>query len=161
MVARRNQTSLKSLCAALVVTCIVVFSTAIAGAKDFGTMTRMLYAADLADQANAFCSLASPTFDNELRGTLGNMHAYMQHIKMEVTYRLSQSEALMILKAAADAAKADMYGVLRRIKNEPGTPDDRIRAWCSTIAKPLIGEVIATHDQHHAEIDALLDKAKR
>jgi hypothetical protein len=32
--------------------------------------------------------------------------------------------------------------------------------WCQTVVKPFVRQVIDTHDNHHSQIDQLLEKAK-
>ena len=53
--------------------------------KDFGILTRMLYAALLVEQGVALCTVADPAFANEISGPMGYMRGYAQHIKAEVT----------------------------------------------------------------------------
>ena len=83
-----------------------------AESKDFGILTRMLYAAFLAEQGMAICTAGDPAFASETGGPNGDMHTYVQHIKAEVTAGLSET-------------------------------------------------VIDTHDNHHDQIDRLLDRAKK
>lgn len=129
--------------------------------KDFRVLTRVLSAADLADQATAFCTLMNSKFPSETGGTLGDMHFYEQHIKLEVIYRLSESEAVSVLKSAADLAKAEMLGVLGTIRSGDAENETALAtAWCDKTAKPLVRAVISTHDHHHKEIDELLERAK-
>ena len=37
----------------------------------------------------------------------------------------------------------------------------RITRWCQTVVKPLVRQVIDTHDTDHVEIDQLLEEAKK
>ena len=59
--------------------------------KDFGILTRMLYAAFLAEQGMAICTAGDPAFASETSGPNGDTHTYVQHIKAEVTAGLSKS----------------------------------------------------------------------
>jgi hypothetical protein len=143
-----------------IVTSIVFLASA--KAKDFDVLTRVLYAAYLADQANAFCSLSIPEFSSSHAGPLGDMRSYMFHIKMEVTSRLSASDALAVSVSAANAAREHMRAAFREIRaNGDDLEPQRTRAWCRSIASPLITSVISTHDEHHKEIDEILEKAMR
>lgn len=138
-----------------------VLTTTPAMTKDLEVLMRMLYAADLADQANGFCGVFNPRFSMEAGGPLGNIHFYRQHIALEVINGLDEREAITVSKLAADAALADMLLVQRQIKaGDSDTEADRVLGWCHEMAKPLIQNVISTHDEHHGEIDDLLAKAK-
>jgi hypothetical protein len=74
--------------------------------KDSGILTRMLYAAFLAEQDVAVCIVADPAFASETSGPMGYMRDYAIHIKAEVTAGLNETETLSLLKSAADRAKA-------------------------------------------------------
>jgi hypothetical protein len=84
--------------------------------KDFGILTRMLYAAFLAEQGAAICAAADPAFANEIRGPMGDMQTYVQHIKVEVTAGLDATETLSLLKSAADIAKAEAAQAIRNLR---------------------------------------------
>jgi hypothetical protein len=133
--------------------------------KDFGILTRMLYVAFLAEQGVALCMLANPAFARETSGPMGHMHDYAQHIKMQVTAGLNETEILSLLKSAADRAKGEAQQALRSLATEgtegPVIETARVTRWCQTVVKPLVRQVIDTHDNHHAQIDQLLEKAKK
>ena len=93
------------------------------------------------------------------------MHDYVQHIKAEVTAGLNETETLSLLKSAADRAKGEAQQAFRSLATEgtegPVIETARVTRWCQTVVKPLVRQVIDTHDNHHAEIDQLLEKAKK
>ena len=133
--------------------------------KDFGILTRMLYAAFLAEQGVALCTVADPAFASETSGPMGHMHDYAQHIKVEVTAGLNETETLSLLRSTADRAKGEAQQALRSLATEgkdgPVVETSRVTRWCQTVVRPLVRQVIDTHDNHHAEIDQLLEKAKK
>jgi len=131
--------------------------------KDFGILTRTLYVAFLAEQGMAVCTARDPAFASETSGPKGDMHTYSRHIKAEVTVGLNETEILALLKSAADLAKAEALQAYRSLRREEGpeTQTARVTRWCQTVVKPLVRQVIDTHDNHHAEIDQLLEKAKK
>jgi len=133
--------------------------------KHFGILTRMLYAALLAEQGVALCSVADPAFANETSGPMGYMRDYATHIKTEVTAGLNETETLSVLKSAADRAKAEALQALRSLRTEgpegPEIETARITRWCQTVVKPLVRQVIDTHDTDHVEIDQMLEEAKK
>ena len=122
----------------------------------------MLYASFLAEQGVAVCIVADPAFARETSGPMGYMRDYAQHVKAEVTAGLNETETLSLLKSAAGLAKAEALQALRSLRTEgPDIETARVTRWCQTIVKPLVRQVIDTHDNHHAEIDQLLEKAKK
>jgi hypothetical protein len=153
----------KTLGHAVVILMVVLASPATS--KDFGILTRMLYVAFLAEQSVALCVVAEPAFASETRGPMGNMRDYAQHIKAEVTAGLNEAETLSLVKSAADRAKGEALQALRSLRTEgtEGTEIEtaRVTRWCQTVVKPLVRQVIDTHDDHHAQIDQLLEKAKK
>src|ERR1019366_1325643 len=116
----------------------------------------------LAEQGVALCIVAEPAFASETRGPMGNMRDYAQHIKAEVTAGLNEAETLSLVKSAADRAKGEALQALRSLRTE-GTEIEtaRVTRWCQTVVKPLVRQVIDTHDDHHAQLDQLLEKAKK
>jgi hypothetical protein len=140
---------------------VMAFTAVSARAEDLKVLTRILYAADLADQANTYCILIDPSFSSKAKGRLGNMRVYAEHIKREVTIDLRQVDALAVMMKAAGAAKRKMESIFGNIKNRHDAAEiNSILNWCNETAKPLIKGVIATHDRDHAEIDKIMAKAK-
>jgi hypothetical protein len=152
----------KTLGHAVIFLTVLLISPAIS--KDFGILTRMLYVAFLAEQGVALCIVADPAFASETSGPMGSMHDYAQHIKTEVMTGLTETENVSLLKSAADRAKGEAQQVLRSLATAgpegPVIETARVTRWCQTVVKPLVRQVIDTHDNHHAEIDQLLEKAK-
>lgn len=146
---------------ALAIAAVLTLPGDFARAEDLKVLTRVLYAADLADQANTFCALSDPSFPEKTKGSLGYMRFYAEHIKVETTSNLRQVDAFAVLKMAADKAKEEMLFVLRDIrKSGPGSESHNISVWCNQVAFPLITDVIRTHDGDHKELEKILAKAK-
>jgi hypothetical protein len=124
----------------------------------------MLYAAFLAEQDVAVCIVADPAFTIETSGPMGYMRDYAQHVKAEVTAGLNETETRSLLKSAADRAKAEALHALRSLRTEgpegPEIETARVSRWCRTVVTPFVRQVIDTHDNHHTQIDQLLEKAK-
>jgi len=140
---------------------VIVLTAVSARAEDLKVLTRILYAADLADQANTYCILIDPSFSSRANGRLGNMRVYAEHIKREVTVDLRQVDALAVMMKAAGAAKKKMDSIFGGLKNRHDAAErNSISNWCNEVAKPLIKGVIVTHDRDHAEIDKIMAKAK-
>lgn len=138
---------------------LLVMAASPALSKDFGILTRMLYAAFLAEQGAVFCTLKDPAFASETSGPMGDMRTYSQHIKAEVTAGLNETETLSLLKSAADIAKAEALQATRILRTGvPETETARFTKWCQTVVKPLVRQVMDTHDNHHDQIDQLIEK---
>jgi hypothetical protein len=106
----------KTLGHAIVFLLVMVASPAIS--NDFGILTRMLYAAFLAEQGVAVCIVADPAFASETSGPMGYMRDYAQHVKAEVTAGLNETETRSLLKSAAGLAKAEALQALRSLRTE-------------------------------------------
>lgn len=155
--------AMKTLNHAAVFLMVMLASPAIS--KDSGILTRMLYVAFLAEQGANVCIATDPAFASETSGPMGSMRDYVKHIKAEVTAGLNETETLSLLKSAADYAKGEAQQAFRNLATEasegPVVETARVTRWCQTVVKPLVRQVIDTHDNHHAEIDLLLEKAKK
>jgi hypothetical protein len=128
---------------------------------DSSILTRMLYAAFVAEQGVAICIVADPAFASETSGPMGNMRDYAQHVKAEVTAGLNEAETHSLLKSAGGLAKAEALQALRRLRSEGLEIETaRVTRWCHTVVTPFVRQVIDTHDNHHTQIDQLLEKAK-
>jgi hypothetical protein len=130
--------------------------------KDFGILTRMLYAAFLAEQGVAVCIVADPSFASETSGPMGYMRDYAQHVKAEVTAGLNETETRSLLKSAAGLAKAEALQALRSLRPKgPEIETARVTRWCHTGVTPFVRQVIDMHDNHHTQIYQLLEQAKK
>jgi hypothetical protein len=139
---------------------VMLASSAIS--KESGILTRMLYASFLAEQGVAVCIVADPAFARETSGPMGYMRDYAQHVKAEVTSGLNESETRSLLKSAAGLAKAEALQDLKSLRTEgPEIEAARVTMWCQTVVKPFVRQVIDTHDNHHTQIDQLLEEAKK
>jgi hypothetical protein len=142
----------KTLGHAAVFLMVMLASPAIS--KESGILTRMLYAAFLAEQGVAVCIVADPAFASETSGPMGYMRDYAQHVKAEVTSNLNETETRSLLKSAAGLAKAEALQALRSLRPEgPEIETARVTRWCHTVVKPFVRQVIDTHDSHHTQID--------
>ena len=93
---------------------------------------------------------------------MGYMRDYAQHVKAEVTSGLNESETRSLLKSAAGLAKAEALQELKSLRTEgPEIEAARVTVWCQTVVKPFVRQVIDTHDNHHTQIDQLLEEAKK
>lgn len=132
-----------------------------AASSDQGMLIRLLAPANLMMMVGNVCALQDPSFLAETAGRRGDFRFYAQEVKNEVSQGISDDEALLVLRQAADIAKA---GALKAIRSLPAdTPEialSAVNAWCDTIVKSLVREYILTHDVHHTEFELLLARAK-
>jgi hypothetical protein len=103
-----------------------------------------------------------PLFLSETAGPLGDVHAYAQHIKSEVTAALTSSEAVRVVQAATLSAERDLLTILNALSADSA---DRypaaLSAWCNGKGKRFVRGVIAKHDGAHDQIDRVLAEAKQ
>ena len=155
--------SSKSVIAAVVLAVLTAVATnSSAASSDLGMLTRLLAPANLMLMVGNVCALHDPAFLTETAGKRGDIsHFYAQEVKDEVSQGISDEEVLLVLRQAADIAKA---GALKSIRTLPAdTPEIElfaIKAWCDTIVKSLVQQYVLTHDVRHAEFELLLARAK-
>ena len=152
----------KSVIAAVVVASLTAaVSNSSAASSDLGMLTRLLAPANLMLMVGNVCALHDPDFLAETAGKRGDIRFYAQEVKDEVSQGISDEEVLLVLRQAADIAKA---GALKTIRTFPAdTPEIElfaIKAWCDTIVKSLVQQYVLTHDVRHAEFELLLARAK-
>jgi hypothetical protein len=132
-----------------------------AASSDLGMLTRLLAPANLMMMVGNVCALHDPAFLAETAGKRGNIHFYAHEVKDEVSQGMSNDEVLLVLRQAADIAKA---GALKSIRTLPAdTPEIELfalKAWCDTIVKSLVQQYVLTHDVRHAEFELLVARAK-
>lgn len=154
--------SSKSVIAAVVLAGLTAAATnSSAASSDLGMLTRLLAPANLMLMVGNVCALHDPSFLAETAGRRGDIRFYAQEVKAEISHGIPDDEVLLVLKQAADIAKA---GALKAIRNLPAdTPEierSAINAWCDTIVKSLVQQYVRTHDVRHAEFELLLARAK-
>ena len=96
------------------------------------------------------CSTRQPSFLSETRGALGNALQYGEYIKSKAIESLSSEEALLVLKTAADKARAFALQTIRKFYTDDAELEAaRIQEWCGTEAKTFIQTFIDHHDRDH------------
>lgn len=160
--ARRNDRALKSWRRwqgpALAVA-LLLPNAKFASAKDLVALAELVVPAYTAMNVAVVCATRQPAFLSETGGPLGNALEYAEHVKDEAIESLAHEEALIVLKSAADAARATVLQTIRRFyAAEPNLEAARIRAWCSTDATDFIRTFMNQHDRDH---DKFLEGFKR
>lgn len=136
--------------------------SAAARSKDLGLLTRVMFAADLAEQFTNLCVQADPAIAEKTMGPRGGMHSYGNHIKGEVTSGLSDTDVVTVLKAAADGSKTIATQSLYAFRSGPSeVAIGPLIQWCNDKAIPFVRQVIDTHDSQHEMILKLVDQAKK
>ena len=134
-----------------------------ATAADIRSLAEFVRPAYIAMNITVMCARTDPNFLSDTSGPRGTPLHYAQHVKDEAIERLSEADALAVLKLAADdarsAARAKLYELAR-----PG--DDiatllAMKAWCDSGAKSMIFNFIRNHDDTHPATEQFLERAKR
>ena len=147
--------------AALVVV-LVLPHAMLATAKDLAALAELVVPAYTAMNFAVVCATRQPTFLLETAGPLGNALEYAEHVKNEVIESLAHDEALIVLRAAADAARATVLQTIRKFNSDQSTLEAaRIKAWCSTDASDFIRAFMKQHDRDHDKFLEALKRSKR
>ena len=134
---------------------------ALAASTDVNILWRLLAPADLALMVGNACLGQDPSFLTRTLGKHGDFRAYAQEVKDEVSEGLPKEDLLLVLRRAADAAKAEALSEVRNLNSsDPETEDRNTEAWCETSATKIIRDFILTHDQDHEGFERLLSAAK-
>lgn len=126
-------------------------------------LVRLLVPTYVAADVSAICSKSNPELANKKLGRFGTAWEYAQHAKSEVTSEISEEEAAIIRRLAADTAK----GLTRNHLASFGSniTEDRLNEhlekWCEEVGLRLIQNTAKNHDEHHDEILNLIAEAKK
>jgi hypothetical protein len=93
-------------------------------------------------------------------GLRGGAAQYAAHVKNEVIAGLTEQEAHLVLRQAADEGRAEARKQLREnvLSDDRKTEEIRLRAWYDDYAGNFIGVFIKIHD---GENEAFLEQVRR
>lgn len=110
-------------------------------AQDFASACSLGDSRYLAEGADGFTSIAS----------------YAEHLKKEITFNLSQEDAIKVQTAAANIAQNIARSeVLRRANQQTAAQEKPIQEWCTTVARQFILGLISMHVKKHRKFDLLV-----
>lgn len=133
-----------------------------AGAKSLDLLARMLIPGYVAQDFATLCVSNNPQFLATLPESASSIGAFAQHLKIEITIGLTQREALDVMVAAADKARAVARKQLRDLAGaDQSATDVSIRAWCDGDARLYILRVVAEHLKKHGTFSRLVSAAKQ
>jgi len=131
-----------------------------ASGKDLNVLVRITYAAFIAEQGSAMCSLPRLNLSEHDQVVFVNAKKYANRIKQLISTGLSDQDIRFVLRSAADRARGEMLQVVKVLKSHP--PDvetaELIR-WCTTIMKNIANEVVGTYLKQPDVIEQLIRKA--
>ena len=149
----------KALASLLLLVCGV---STTATAADTRTLGNILSPAYLAMNFTVVCAQRDPAFLSATSGPRGSALVYAQHIKDEVIAALEATEAEIVLREAANAARSVALGFVRSMAGgSDATEAERLRNWCESTAKPFVRGVVVEHDTRHDLFEQVLEAAKR
>lgn len=110
----------------------------------------------------AVCAQDDPQFLLRTRGLRGNAIQYAEHIKDEAIKSLNNDEALVVLKAAADAARTVARKKIQKMAPDyPTAYQDEIATWCLEDASQFVRAIMELHEVDHAMTLQRLQRAKQ
>jgi hypothetical protein len=128
-------------------------------AKDINALAAFVAPAYTAMNFAIVCAPHDPMFLSQTSGPRGTALAYAEHVKDEAIVLLSDEEAALALKAAADTARATALQTLRAFNAQDRAVEQaRIAKWCEGEARQFIRAFIEHHDTNH---DTLLSRVER
>lgn len=129
-----------------------------ADAKDLQALARFVAPAYTAMNFTVVCAAKDREFVAQTSGPRGSALHYAEHVKNEATETLSNDEAMIALKGAADAARYTALRTLRQFDSDnPVVESERIKVWCESEGRQFVRRFVAEHDDNH---DALLERLR-
>jgi hypothetical protein len=132
------------------------------GAKDLNALAAFVAPAYTAMNFAIVCAPHDPVFLSQTSGPRGTAIAYAEHVKDEAIVSLSDDEAAIALKVAADAARATALQTLRAFNaHDRAVEQARIAKWCEGDARQFVEAFIAHHDTNHETFLARVEQARQ
>lgn len=150
----------------LVRSLVLIFTVIIvdpASAMDFATLGQLLTPAYTAMSFARLCTMEPEWLASEPRGKRGSAIDYAEHVKDETIESLTYEDAVIVLRSAAEAAKAEAQKQLKEkvISQDKAAEAVRFKTWCNGYVTPFILAFINQHDSDHASFLEQLGLAKR
>lgn len=133
-----------------------LFAACAAEGRDLNVLTRIAYAAFLADQGAAVCASTRLEFSTDDTAAFKSTRSYIQTVREKVSENLSVAEASTVFTAAADQAKREAQEAFR-----PLMSDGAIRRWCTENVAPMIRAIVGAYERNAAQINEIISNAKR
>lgn len=132
-----------------------------ANAKDLAALSELVRPAYTAMDYARLCAMEPQWLVTEPRGIRGSAINYAEHVKDETIKALTQEEAVIVLRAAADGAIAEAREQLRTkvILRDKAKEAVQFRAWCNTYVTTFILDFINKHDSDHESFLQQIDNA--
>lgn len=137
-------------------------ATSSAAARDLRALAEVVTPAYIAMNFAVVCATIVPQFLAQTSGPHGIALKYAEHVKDEAIAALTYQESLVVLRAAANAARATSLQTVRQFKSaDPREESAKLQAWCETDAKTFIHAFIVRHDNDHDAMMQRIEDAKR
>lgn len=131
-------------------------------AKDLDALARFVTPAYTAMNYAAVCAGRDTQFLGQTRGPRGTAFHYAEHVKSEAIESLSHDEAMVALRAAADAARGAALETFRRLNaSDPNVEAQQIRSWCEGEGREFVRKFIREHDDNHTSLVLELKESQR
>jgi hypothetical protein len=128
----------------------LVTSIEMARAGEAGNLADRLVPPFLTEYAANLCASTSRGFFKDHDEGFGTATNFAQHVKSEVTGSLSFPEASVVLRAAADIAKAQALAELRSLQTVAHTIEaSRLETWCATVGRQIVEDALTAHARSH------------
>jgi len=139
-----------------------IFSQDHSAAKDLDALAQFVAPAYTAMNFAAICARDRSWLLSQPRGSHGSALEYAEHVKNEAIASLTHDEAIIVLRAAADAARSRVRLELQALAfTDPSLQEAQVAAWCRDFVTKYIRSFIDSHDRDHQESLPDVDQTKR
>ncbi len=131
-------------------------------AKDLELLARILSGPFLGQQGIAICSTGDVPFSSKELSTISALNTHANYMKSRVTESLSRDEETLVLREAADRAKAQMSQVVQLLKSNPPDVEQakRIKR-CKENLIALANKTLAIYEENKEQLEGVIEKAKK
>jgi hypothetical protein len=147
---RQNTTRGPTRCTLILSAVGMLGALRLAHAADPAELAQRLVGPFLAEDVAVICTQRDPSFFRNLDERFDSANSFAQHVKFEVTGALSLAEATVVLRAAADMARAKALIDLRSMQMlSPTLEASNIDKWCATSARQIVIGALQAHVRSH------------
>jgi len=140
----------------------VFFNPDYGAAKDLDALAQSVVPAYTAMNFAAICARDRRWLLSQPRGSHGSALEYAEHVKDEAIASLTHNEAIIVLRAAADAARSRVRQEMQALAfADPTLQEDQVAAWCRDFVTKYIRSLIDKHDRGHQKSLRELDQTKQ
>lgn len=130
-------------------------------AKDLKAIAEFVIPAYTAMNFTMLCAQDDPWFLTDAHGPRGHAIKYADHVKDEAIASLTEGDAIIVLRMAADEARSIARAEIRKVVPNRTYRYPEIESWCRGDALRFVRSFIEQHDTEHSILLQRLEQVKQ